>query len=70
MADHFDKEQVGNDLNNAFDSNIVFKDKKLNKLWLKAESAGFTGTYQFYLFKLVVQYSNMFVILFQFQRLS
>lgn len=25
------------------DSNNIFKDKKLNKLWLKAESAGFTG---------------------------
>nr|CAG4634914.1 EOG090X09CU [Alona affinis] len=47
LADHFDKDHLGsesNDVNIAYNNNNVFKDKKLNKLWLKAESAGFTET--------------------------
>lgn len=47
LNDHFEKTQLGSQPNAAdshFNSNAVFKDKKLNKLWMKAESAGFTGT--------------------------
>lgn len=47
LADHFDKDLSDSESNNAdsqINSHILFKDKKLNKLWLKAESAGFTGT--------------------------
>ncbi|KAI9553008.1 hypothetical protein GHT06_020895 [Daphnia sinensis] len=45
LADHFDKDTPNSESNNAYsqaNSHNVFKDKKLNKLWLKAESAGFT----------------------------
>lgn len=31
----------------------LFKDKKLNKLWEKAESAGFTGITSFYFFIMI-----------------
>lgn len=49
LADNFDKEAVAFESNRAdasiiTNSNNLFKDKKLNKLWMKAESAGFTGT--------------------------
>lgn len=46
LADHFDKNAIDSEMNKAdslTNSNNIFKDKKLNKLWLKAESAGFTG---------------------------
>lgn len=46
LADHFDKNLAGaedNNVENNVNNNVVFKDKKLNKLWLKAESAGFSG---------------------------
>ena len=44
LADHFDKEIESNQADSAStNSHSLFKDKKLNKLWLKAESAGFTG---------------------------
>ena len=43
LADHFDKEIESNQADSATNSHSLFKDKKLNKLWLKAESAGFTG---------------------------
>lgn len=43
LGEHFDKDVEGNKVDSVVNSNNVFKDKKLNKLWLKAESAGFTG---------------------------
>lgn len=50
MDDMRDENRVGGGkeayLNEVSDQNIlkaVFKDKKLNKLWYKAESSGFTG---------------------------
>ena len=45
LGDHFDKDlaEESNKANIATNSHSLFKDKKLNKLWLKAESAGFTG---------------------------
>lgn len=46
LQEHFDKDippvEESNNVDKKFNNN-VFKDKKLNKLWLKAESAGFTG---------------------------
>lgn len=45
LADHFDKDMSNSESNNAdgqVNSHNLFKDKKLNKLWSKAESAGFT----------------------------
>lgn len=49
LADHFDKDTVPSESNNVDEqisnSNNLFKDKKLNKLWMKAESAGFTGIF-------------------------
>nr|CAG4649493.1 EOG090X09CU [Scapholeberis mucronata] len=47
LDDHFDKAtfQVDPDMSNSVSNHQnIFKDKKLNKLWLKAESAGFTET--------------------------
>lgn len=41
LAEHFDGE--GPERNEATDTGNHFKDKRLNKLWLKAESSGFTG---------------------------
>lgn len=46
LGDHFDKDlpaAESNQADNNINSNALFKDKKLNKLWMKAESAGFTG---------------------------
>ncbi len=51
LGEHFDKDLVDSDSNkadSATNSHSLFKDKKLNKLWLKAESAGFTGTQEYY----------------------
>nr|CAG4640183.1 EOG090X09CU [Daphnia pulex] len=42
LADHFDKDTESNQADSTTNSHSIFKDKKLNKLWLKAESAGFT----------------------------
>lgn len=47
LADHFDKDTESNQADSTTNSHSIFKDKKLNKLWLKAESAGFTGTTSF-----------------------
>lgn len=47
LDDHLDKEtfQADSDMSNSVSNHHnIFKDKKLNKLWLKAESAGFTGS--------------------------
>nr|CAG4637169.1 EOG090X09CU [Ceriodaphnia reticulata] len=47
LGDHFDKDLIDTESNKAdstTNSHSLFKDKKLNKLWLKAESAGFTET--------------------------
>ena len=47
LADHFDKNLASgaedNNVDNKLNNNVIFKDKKLNKLWLKAETAGFSG---------------------------
>lgn len=43
--------------NEASDDHInkmVFQDKKLNKLWLKAERSGFTGNFELYFIYKVV----------------
>ncbi|XP_057381694.1 alpha-2-macroglobulin receptor-associated protein-like [Daphnia carinata] len=45
LGEHFDKDKPNSESNDAYNqasSHSLFKDKKLNKLWLKAESAGFT----------------------------
>jgi len=51
LQEHFDKDippvEESNHAYNNFNQHNVFKDKKLNKLWLKAESAGFTGKENF-----------------------
>nr|CAG4641018.1 EOG090X09CU [Eulimnadia texana] len=52
LADHFDEDATASktqpkEFNEAIDDHInksLFKDKRLNKLWMKAESAGFTET--------------------------
>ena len=46
LMEHFGDEFVtGSNISNDehYNTKSLFKDKKLNKLWLKAESAGFTG---------------------------
>lgn len=46
LGDGYDKEAPSNDLKRVTSTphhTNIFKDKKLNKLWMKAETAGFTG---------------------------
>lgn len=46
LGDGYDKEAPSSDFNKVtsdMNNQNIFKDKKLNKLWMKAETAGFTG---------------------------
>ena len=45
LIEHFSEEPSSNSkpFDDSANTKNLFKDKKLNKLWVKAESAGFTG---------------------------
>lgn len=64
LDDGFDKEVPSSDFNKITSSTQntnIFKDKKLNKLWLKAETAGFSGN--FYSAFLIAAENDSFLII-------